>query len=108
MMPEEQNNSVEPESGAPGASDTEPDVNAATPDGEPASEESTSAELGSASLEEQSDATRVERDESKDRYLRAQAELENYKRRTQRELAVERQYAALPIVRDLLPEEPSS
>ena len=54
-------------------------------------------------LEEQLAATRGERDENNDRFLRAQAELENYKRRTQRELAEERRYAALPIVRDLLP-----
>jgi molecular chaperone GrpE len=59
--------------------------------------------LESASLEEQLAATRHERDESRDRFLRAQAELENYRRRTQRELAEERRYAALPIVRDLLP-----
>ena len=82
-MSEEQNNSIESESGAPEPAPAEP--------------------AGNASLEEQLAATRGERDENNDRFLRAQAELENYKRRTQRELAEERRYAALPIVRDLLP-----
>jgi molecular chaperone GrpE len=34
--------------------------------------------------------------------LRAQAELENYRKRAQREMADERRYAVLPLVRDLL------
>jgi molecular chaperone GrpE len=37
------------------------------------------------------------------RTLRAQAELENYRKRAQRELADERRYALVPLVRDLLP-----
>lgn len=40
---------------------------------------------------------------ARDQALRAQAELDNYRKRTQRELAEERKYAALPILRDLLP-----
>ena len=36
------------------------------------------------------------------RALRAQAELENYRKRTQREMADERRYALVPFVRDLL------
>ena len=35
--------------------------------------------------------------------LRAHAELENYRKRAQRELADERRYALVPLVRDLLP-----
>jgi molecular chaperone GrpE len=35
--------------------------------------------------------------------LRVQAELENYRKRAQRELADERKYAVVPLVRDLLP-----
>jgi molecular chaperone GrpE len=35
--------------------------------------------------------------------LRAHAELENYRKRAQRELAEERRYALVPLVRDLLP-----
>ena len=41
--------------------------------------------------------------EANDRVLRAQAELENYRKRSQRELADERRYAVVPLVRDLLP-----
>jgi molecular chaperone GrpE len=40
--------------------------------------------------------------EATERALRAQAELENYRKRAQRELADERRYAIVPLVRDLL------
>lgn len=39
---------------------------------------------------------------AEDRALRAQAELENYRKRIQREMAEERKYASLPLIRDLL------
>ena len=39
----------------------------------------------------------------RDRNLRLRAELENVRSRTARELAHERRYAAVPVVRDLLP-----
>jgi molecular chaperone GrpE len=45
----------------------------------------------------------AERDANYDRWLRAQAELENLRRRTQKEADETRKYAALPFVRDLLP-----
>src|SRR5262245_16363407 len=41
--------------------------------------------------------------EANDRALRSHAELENYRKRAQRELADERKYAVVPFVRDLLP-----
>ncbi len=41
--------------------------------------------------------------ESRDRILRAQAELENYRKRSRRELDDERKYASVPLLRDLLP-----
>src|SRR6476620_8151356 len=41
--------------------------------------------------------------EANERALRANAELENYRKRAQRELADERRYAVVPLVRDLLP-----
>jgi molecular chaperone GrpE len=41
--------------------------------------------------------------ELNDRVLRLQAEMQNLRNRTSREIADERKYAALPIVRDLLP-----
>jgi molecular chaperone GrpE len=53
-------------------------------------------------LEEQLLATRAERDENLNRFLRSQAELDNYRKRVQRERDDERHYAALSIVRDLL------
>jgi molecular chaperone GrpE len=49
------------------------------------------------------DALRQELDNAHDRALRAQAELDNFRKRTQRELQSERQYAAMPLLRDLLP-----
>ncbi|MBX3444450.1 MAG: nucleotide exchange factor GrpE [Planctomyces sp.] len=44
-----------------------------------------------------------ERDENLQRFLRAQADLENARRRWQKESEEQRKYQALPIVRDLLP-----
>jgi len=41
--------------------------------------------------------------EANDRALRSNAELENYRKRAQRELVEERRYAIVPLVRDLLP-----
>src|SRR3569623_1108853 len=41
--------------------------------------------------------------EANDRALRANAELENFRKRSQRELADARRYAIVPRVRDLLP-----
>ncbi len=41
--------------------------------------------------------------EANERALRTQAELENYRKRMQREMADERKYAVVPLVRDLLP-----
>jgi len=40
--------------------------------------------------------------EANEKALRAHAEFENYRKRTQREVADERRYAVVPIVRDLL------
>ena len=45
----------------------------------------------------------AERDDFRERWLRAQAELENYRKRSQKELDQERQYRSLPVVRDVLP-----
>lgn len=46
---------------------------------------------------------RGELTEAKDRVLRAQAELENYRRRSQREMQDTLRYAEMPLLRDLLP-----
>lgn len=45
----------------------------------------------------------AERDGHWEKYLRAEAELDNYRRRVNRERDEERKYAALPVIRDLLP-----
>lgn len=66
-------------------------------------EAETSGEELASSLEERLQALAEEANAARDQALRAQAELDNYRKRTQRELADERRYAALPIVRDLLP-----
>jgi molecular chaperone GrpE len=46
---------------------------------------------------------RAELEDASDRALRAQAELDNYRKRARRELDDERRYAAVPLLRDLLP-----
>lgn len=53
--------------------------------------------------EEQLHAALAERDTNLQNWLRSQADLENYRRRVQKELEEERQYRGLPLVRDLLP-----
>jgi molecular chaperone GrpE len=57
----------------------------------------------SISLLDQLEAARAERDANYDLYLRAQAELQNFRRRAQKEAEETRQYQALPVARDLLP-----
>lgn len=42
-------------------------------------------------------------DQANDRVLRAQAELENFRKRARRDLEEQRQYANLPLVSDLIP-----
>lgn len=55
------------------------------------------------SYKEQIEAAVAERDANRDNWLRAQAELENYRRRVQKEIEEVRQYQSLPLARDLLP-----
>ena len=54
-------------------------------------------------LEEQLNAALVERDQFKDKWARALADLENYRRRVQREMEEDRKYAAMPMLKSLLP-----
>ncbi len=49
------------------------------------------------------EAAVAERDANYDRFLRVQAELENYRKRVRKETEQNRLYQALPLVRDLLP-----
>jgi molecular chaperone GrpE len=46
---------------------------------------------------------RADLHEATDRVLRAQADLENYRKRARREMEEERRYAFMPLLRDLLP-----
>jgi molecular chaperone GrpE len=49
------------------------------------------------------EALRSDLEQMKDRALRVQAELENYRKRVAREMADDRRYAELSLMRDLLP-----
>lgn len=55
------------------------------------------------SVEEQLQTAISERDENQDRFLRSQAELDNVRKRHQKEMELLRQYAAAPFIQDLLP-----
>ena len=71
--------------------------------------ESTSEERGvnssaaDAGLREQLEAARTERDSHRDSWLRTQAELENYRKRVQKEREQDFLFRALPLAGDLLP-----
>jgi len=49
------------------------------------------------------DAIKVERDQNLDKFQRVTAELENFRRRAQREAELSARYSSLPLIRDLLP-----
>lgn len=53
--------------------------------------------------EQEMDLVRTQMAEARDKMLRAQAELDNYRKRARRELEDERRYAELALLRDLLP-----
>lgn len=57
------------------------------------------SETGSSDL----DAIKAERDQNLDKFQRVTAELENFRRRAQRELELSARYSSLPLIRDLLP-----
>ena len=57
------------------------------------------SENGSSDL----DAIKAERDRNLDKFQRATAELENFRRRVQREAELSARYSSLPLIRDLLP-----
>ena len=64
-----------------------------------------SAEQPNVAAAEMDEGEQARRDleEARDRLLRAQAELDNFRKRARRELEEERRYAALPLLGDLLP-----
>lgn len=74
--------------------------------GQPAKENAqkpASAEAATAEESNEYEALRSDLEQMKDRALRVQAELENYRKRVAREMADERRYAELGLLRDLLP-----
>ena len=54
-------------------------------------------------LTEQLQAALAERDQFKEKWTRALADNDNYRRRIQREMEEDRKYAALPLLKALLP-----
>lgn len=54
-------------------------------------------------LQQQLEAITAERDAHYDKFLRSQAELDNFRKRSQKEVAEIRQYQSLAMARDLLP-----
>ena len=54
-------------------------------------------------LEQQLHEALVEKNDNWERFLRSQAELDNFRKRANRERDEERRYASLPLVRDLIP-----
>lgn len=55
------------------------------------------------SMAEQLQAALAERDQFKEKWTRALADNDNYRRRIQREMEEDRKYAALPLLKTLLP-----
>lgn len=73
---------------------------------EPTDERQIPVEEGAApdaGLAEQLEATRAERDENHDKWLRSEAELENFRRRVRKEAEELQKFQSLGITRDLLP-----
>jgi molecular chaperone GrpE len=60
-------------------------------------------DLENESSEIEVEKLRVDLEEAGDRLLRAQAELDNYRKRARRELEDSLQYATMPLIRELLP-----
>jgi molecular chaperone GrpE len=53
-------------------------------------------------LQQRLEAVIAERDDYQDKWARARADLENYRKRIQKEMEEDRKYAALPLLRGLL------
>jgi molecular chaperone GrpE len=71
------------------------------PDGQTALEPKVDA--AAAGVPAELDRVQSELKDANDRVLRVQAELENFRKRVRREMEDERKYAALPVLKDLLP-----
>lgn len=71
--------------------------------GEPTAEQAAADRVFQVADEGELDQLRADLEEMKDRALRSQAELDNYRKRVARQMDEERRYAELPLVHDLLP-----
>ena len=65
--------------------------------------DSESSDERNPSFNDQLEAAISERDENRNKWLRTEAELDNYRKRVQREAEELRRYQALPLARELLP-----
>lgn len=74
-----------------------------TGEGEVNPPEGNGADAAFAASETEINKLRADLEDASDRVLRAQAELDNYRKRARRELEDERRYATIPLLRDLLP-----
>jgi molecular chaperone GrpE len=70
---------------------------------EPDSADARETDASARAPEEQLKLAQAERDSLMQKWLMAVADLDNYRRRVQKEAEQERRYAALPLARDLLP-----
>lgn len=70
---------------------------------EPAAETVTLADSAKASADDDLENLKAENAELKDRILRSHAELENFRRRSQKESLDAMKYQSVPVIRDMLP-----
>jgi len=98
----EQNKAGSAKNGTAGPNDSPSETTAAKGSSESAGTANT-GQTANLSLREQLEAARAERDANYDLYLRCQAELQNYRKRVQKEADEMRLYQAVPLARDLLP-----
>ena len=102
-------NSVEASNAEENTAETEVDITAeamaeateaiAGSESDDSVQQDASTETGSSDL----DRIKAERDQNLDKFQRVTAELENFRRRVQREAELSARYSSLPLIRDLLP-----
>jgi len=89
--------------GAPAASGAEAELGAdRSGEADAASRAAQSADAASVDLEEEVRRLRADLDDARDRALRFQAEMDNFRKRVAREIEAERRHAAAPLLADLL------
>lgn len=73
------------------------------PANDPAPEFPETTGEGAADVTDELQALIAERDDYKDKWARARADMDNYRRRMQREMEEDRKYAGLPLLKAVLP-----